>query len=173
MTIVKKVLKLGAAAVILASPALAGHDSPFWGESGGYGEGSGYAGSGGRWPNNGSFDLLQQAEFVFAELERATARLSGGSQSGVGTYNLDWVGPYGDEYVDDTFRAGTAVIALMGEGPDIDLHVYDENGRTLCSSTSYSAEEVCEVELAYPQSLQIRVDNQDQMRGSRFRLWTN
>lgn len=53
-----------------------------------------------------------------------------------------------------------AQVAIQGDGDtDLDLHVYDENGNEICSSTSYSDYEYCEWKPRWTGEFEIRVKN--------------
>src|SRR5690606_26717927 len=66
---------------------------------------------------------LPGADDIIAELERETYGVIGGSIQGAGTYDVTWVDVFGDAVIEDGFKAGTTVIALVGDGADLDLYV--------------------------------------------------
>lgn len=129
-------------------------------------EGEGEMGEKDEGAGNSVGDILDRARALAGDnpelggmIDDVAATSSRGDVAGAGCYNdRVWSG-YTDTWT-ITFTAGSNYIDLSGDGDtDLDLYVYDSNGRLICAGESYYDDEFCSWRQYRPETLYVKVKN--------------
>lgn len=114
----------------------------------------------------GRADLIALAN----EVEKSTTRGRTGGPAGTVTN----VQANSRDTFDISFRGGEpALVAISGDGDtDLDLLVYDENGRLICRADGFTDDEICRWTPAWTATFRVVVVNLGRVY-NRYRLWTN